>query len=236
MAKTKRLMSCWEMATAALRRRPRVMLYGPPATGKTYQGMHSGRDPKQKVISITLTEDTSAAELRGHYVPVNGHFEWRDGPVIHAWRTGARLVLNEIDHAGPDAMSLLHVGLDDPAFVEMTLPTNETVRPAAGFSVVATTNGDPACLPAALRDRFPIAIEIDEVHPDAILALPADLRRAAAATVDLPPERRISLRQWQEFAALRQDMSDEHAAAIVFGPRAGDVLDALALADEKESA
>jgi MoxR-like ATPase len=220
-------MSCWDRAAAALGRGRRVILYGPPATGKTHQAMRAGRAANQEVVSITLTEETSAAELRGHYVPVNGHFEWRDGPVIRAWRLGARLVLNEIDHAGADALSFLLVILDDPGFVVLTLPTNETVQPAPGFSAVATMNGDPDGLPAALRDRFPITIRIDEVHPDAIVALPPDLRHAAAATVDLPPERRISLRQWQEFAALREPLSNENAARIVFGPRAGDVLDAL---------
>ena len=36
-----------------------------------------------------------------------------DGVGIQAWKDGARLDINEIDHAGTDVMSCLHAILDD---------------------------------------------------------------------------------------------------------------------------
>ena len=33
----------------------------------------------------------------------NQQFEWHDSIAIQAWRNGGRLIINEIDHASPDA-------------------------------------------------------------------------------------------------------------------------------------
>jgi MoxR-like ATPase len=120
--------------------------------------------------------------------------------------------------------------LDDPDLAMLTLPTGEIVRPAAGFQVVATMNGEPQDLPFALRDRFPVALEINEVHPNAIERLPADLQQAARNTaLAVDPERRISVRVWFEFATLRQRLEGDEAMAAkaLFRERAPAVLDAI---------
>lgn len=223
-------LGCWDLVNAVLPLATRLLLYGPPGTGKTWQGLTGGLRSAQEVFSITLTEDTPAAELRGHYVPVDGRFVWRDGPALAAWRAGARLVVNELDHASGDVLTFLLAILDDHEMARVTLPTNETVRPADGFSVVATMNGDPDTLPAPLRDRFPIALEVNAVHPGALQALNPDIQKAARDTVALPAERRISIRAWQAFGQLRPALGEELATRVVFGQRAGDVLDALKLA------
>lgn len=221
---------CWEVAETIMRHAHRVLLYGPPGTGKSYFALHRGLAPGQTVFSVTFTDESPAAEVRGHFVPKGDRFDWMDGPGMAAWRAGGRLVLNELDHAGPDMLSFLHLLLDDPESARITLPSGEVVAPLGDFSVVATMNGDPDALPAPLRDRFPVAIEIDGVHPDALARLPEDVRGAAQATVALPGERRISVRVWLEFARLRPFVGEPMAATATFGKRAGDVLDALTLA------
>lgn len=222
---------CWRLLEIIFPFVTRLLLWGPPGTGKTHAAIHD-RSAVQTVISITITEETPAAELRGHFVPQGERFAWHDGPAIRAWRTGARLVLNEIDHAGADLLSFLLVLLDDPESARIDLPNGETLTPAPGFSVIATMNGDPETLPAALRDRFGACIDVNEVAPGALALLPPDVRRAARATVALPEERRVSVRAWLTFALLRAQTGDERAAAqAVFGQRGGDVLDALRLAN-----
>jgi MoxR-like ATPase len=219
---------CWELVEACVNHADRVLLYGPPGTGKTYTACRDRED----LFSVTITEDMSSAELRGHYVPRGGDFVWVDGPALAAFRLGKRVVLNEIDHAGADAMTFLHSILDDAASARITLPTGETVRRGEGFSAVATMNGRPDDLPAALRDRFRVAVEVTRPHPDAIAALPADLQSAAQGTcVHDDPARRIPLRAWLAYAALRQRIPNRLAAAAVFGPeRADDVLESLTIA------
>jgi hypothetical protein len=91
-------------------------------------------------------------------------------------------------------------------------------------------NGDPATLPSPLLDRFSAVLRIDKVHPQALLVLPPDLQRAARETIALPPERRVSIRSWYTLHLLRTSGVDEEiAVVIVFGERAGEVLDALRL-------
>lgn len=157
----------WADIRLACDKARRVLLWGPPGTGKSYIGTNV---PKEKLYRLYLTMDTPAAEVRGHYLPNdNGGFSWHDGPGISAWRKGGRLVIDEIDAASGDTLTLLLGLLDDPESAKLTLPTNETIYPATGFSVVATTNQAPTVMPEALLDRFDVVMHVSKPAPDAFL-------------------------------------------------------------------
>lgn len=241
----------WALVEKVLPYSSRTLLYGPPGTGKTYAGTRKGlrmvtvlegvleSTKPQPVYNVYLTPETPAAELRGFYHPQPDEatgaqrFVWIDGPVTAAWRNGGRLVLNEINLASNDCMSLMLNILDDVDSAQMVLPTKEVLYPHPNFCVVATMNGDPKSeLMPALRDRFPVAIQINEVHPEAITALPADIQKAAVNTgLQEDPERRVSVRTWSEFARLRTaGLAELDAAQACFGTRAEDVVNALTLA------
>jgi MoxR-like ATPase len=217
-----------------------MLLYGPSGTGKSRQAKTLGLAQGQEVYAVTLTQDMPMSELRGHYViGQDREFRWQHGPCLLAWLNGGRLVIDELEKASGDAQSFLLAVLDDPAVASITLPTGETVRPAPGFSVIATSNAEAdEDLEPALRDRFPVTIRIDRPHPGALSALPADVSHAArnSAGVD-DPQRRVSVRSWSAFARLRDAFGDEALAAqAVFGARADDVLAALAVARTKAPA
>jgi DNA polymerase III delta prime subunit len=208
-----------------------MLLYGPPGTGKTTAACKLGNP--ENLYNVTLTEETPAAELRGHYVPRGGEFLWQDGPAMRAFREGARLVLNEIDKASSDALSFCHALLDDPGMSAITLPTGETVTPHGGFTVIATMNGVPEDLPEAMQSRFSINYEIETPHPDAIRTLPEELRGPAMDSIKGDPDRRIGFREWKAFAFLSEKVDKKVAAQAVFGSRARDILTTLRLAGVK---
>src|ERR1700687_3349934 len=200
-----------------------VLLYGPPGTGKTF----SATDGKC-CYSLTLTAETPAAELRGHYIPKGQEFVWQDGPAITAWREGATLVLNEIDQASGDALTFLHAILDDPHMAQLTLPSGETVTPTQGFRAIATMNGAPIDLPAALLDRFSVRLFVDEPPEDALEGL--QLASAVRETLKVDDlERRVSLRQAKAFEFVAASLGHDLASKAVFGTRGVDILNALKL-------
>ena len=217
----------WGLLSKVIPFTPRVLLYGVPGTGKTYQANTLGLSKEQGVYNITLTQDSTAAELMGHYIATDsGGFEWLDGVGVRAWKEGARLVINEIDHAGVDVMTFLHALLDDPKFAKFTLPNRdkEVVRPAEGFQVVATMNGVPADLPDALRDRFPVNLGINEVHPSALESLPKKLQ----SVYQDYNEGNFSVRKWSAFAELLDKGCElSTAASVVFTDNCADIIDAL---------
>jgi MoxR-like ATPase len=226
---------CWSMVSSVLGRSRRVLLYGPPGTGKTYsavkQNAPMNMEGKPNVFQITMTEDTAAANLEGFYKPNNsGGFEWHDGIAIQSWRNGGRLIINEIDHASPDAMTFLHAILDDQDIAMLTLnnDTKETVRPAEGFQVVATTNSPPESLPLALKDRFPVKIYVDSIHPRA-----DEWHKVINDTTLIDdPEERISVRAWKEFFDLQEKgFKKSQAGRLVFGDKADELVDAITLSN-----
>lgn len=229
----------WGLIERILKVSKRSLLWGPPGTGKTFCGTHSGLKPDQRIYNTYMTPETPAAELRGFFHPVpegnSTKFEWNDGPVVAAWRYGGRLVINEINLASNDCMSLLLNILDDAGSAQMVLPTKEVLSPHPDFTVVATMNGNPEELMPALRDRFPVTLEVKEVHPMALQSLPEDIRQVAAGTASsTDPDRRVSIRVWAAFAELRDlGANIEDAAEACFGKRGKELVSAMRLAEAK---
>lgn len=224
----------WQLVEATLSMpiefQPHVLLHGPPGTGKSYTGKTFSL-PTGGMASLTLTPDTPAAELRGHYIMgETGSFQWHDGQVTAAWRQGARCVLDEIGDAMGDAATMLHAFLDDVETAGETLPSGERILPHVDFRGYATTNVDPAMMGLALTDRFAV-VEITEPHPAAIMALPEDLREFAwhsGTNTDL--SRRLSLRTFKRFANARENLPGDMALRLAFGGRDDEVRDALSVA------
>jgi hypothetical protein len=176
------------------------------------------------------------ADITGCWMPsASGTWSWSTGKAIRAWEgdgfAGGRLVLDEADRANGDVESLLLAVTDTVASAKWEHPeTGRTVRPRAGFSVVMTTNLERMDdLPAALKDRFPVALRINAPHPAAVAELPSDLWAPAMASADADPGRRFSIRTFQSFAKIRDSLGYERAAKMLFGDVAADILDALAI-------
>ena len=220
----------WEVIEAIERGAHRVLLYGPPGTGKTYSAFTTAKKLKKSLYNVTLSDETPAAELRGHYVPQGTKWFWHDGPAVRAFREGAVLCLDEIDKASQDCLDFLHGLLNDKEVSRLTLPSGEIVSPHEKFQVIATMNGDIGDLQPSLQDRFSIAIEVTEPHPLAIKALPKDLQGVAKKieTYD-GAQRPATIRRWAAYATLREipDVGPENAAKAVFAHRHTEFATAL---------
>jgi MoxR-like ATPase len=211
----------------------RVILFGPPGTGKSYAGLNSGLNEGQTSYRLVCTEDMTSANVEGMFLPnAEGGFTWLDGSATKAWRTGGRLVIDECDKASGDVSALLLAYTDSVASSVHDLPNGERISPAKGFSVIMTSNIEsPYDLPEALKDRFPVALEINAPHPHALASLPADLRVVANAVISAEPERRSSLRSFYAFDKLRSQLGLERAATLAFGAERGEaVIDTLRVA------
>lgn len=217
------ILSCPTLRTA--------YIWGPPGIGKTYGAQRWGLKGRN-VYTVTLTEETPAAELRGHYIPKGGEFVWHDGPVTRAFREGARLILNEAAHASCDVVSFLYAALESPETSKITLPTGETVSPGPGFQCIVTDNVSPDSLPEALKDRFDVTAHVTSPSQEAIVGFPEHLQNVVlSCATSSDPMKRISLRSWEAVERLSNGGIDfETAAAAVFGVRWPELKKALSLA------
>lgn len=226
---------CWKDVESALNAGiDRLILFGPPGTGKTFAGLNYG-NVASGAWRLICTDDMTNGDVQGHYIPnAQGSWSFKDGAAIRAWngdgQTGGRLVIDEIDKAGGDVFATLLAMTDSPESAKWDHPEKGTVRPRDGFSVVMTTNIEHMEeLPEALKDRFPVAIRINEPHPNALAKLSGDLRPYARRMADAG-ERRISLRTFFAFDTLRSSLGDAEAARLILGPdKAQAFLDAIAI-------
>ena len=231
---TTNLPECWQDVNDILASGiNKLILFGPPGTGKTFAGLNMG-NVLAGAHRLICNEDMTSADVTGHFKPSgDGTWKWQDGTVIKAWQgdgiNGGRVVADEIDRASGDVMSQLLAMFDSEESASWEHPeSGRILKPKKGFSVFMTTNiEDMRELPQALKDRFPVAVRINTPHPDALTMLSPDLRGAAAASADAGRDRRFSVRAFMAFDTLRKTVSVEKAARLTFGKHYQSVLDAI---------
>ena len=231
---TTNLPECWQDVNDILASGiNKLILFGPPGTGKTFAGLNMG-NVLAGAHRLICNEDMTSADVTGHFKPSgDGTWKWQDGTVIKAWQgdgiNGGRVVADEIDRASGDVLSQLLAMFDSEESASWEHPeTGRILKPKNGFSVFMTTNiEDMRELPNALKDRFPVAVRINTPHPNALTMLSPDLRGAAAASADADKDRRFSIRAFVAFDTLRKTVSIEKAARLTFGKHYQSVLDAI---------
>lgn len=228
---------CWHITETIIPHVRCLFLWGPAGTGKTYGAQRIGLKPDQSQVTVTMTNETSAADLLGYYINTPEGYKWQDGPATYAWRTGARLVVNEIDHASGDAQAALFSICDDTDSAYIRLASGEVITPHANFSCIATSNSKPedALVTEGMLSRFNTRVNITEPHPDAVARFPEAARNAILALVNHPdPTVRVSLRSFRTYYDLLAKLGTDNATKIahaVFGEeRAQSVVDSLRIA------
>lgn len=231
---TTNLPQCWADVSDLLNAGvDRIILHGPPGTGKTFAGLTMG-NISGGAHRLICNEDMTSSDITGHFMPTGGGtWKWHDGAVLRAWQgdgdTGGRVIIDEVDRASGDVLSLMLSMLDSPESASFLHPdSGTTIKPIDGFSAVMTTNiEDMRELPTALKDRFPFVVRINQPHPSALTFLSEDIRSAAALSCDVDEDRRISLRGWKAFDQVRKTLGDDRAARLVFGDLWMGIIDSI---------
>ena len=114
-----------------------LLITGQSGNGKTMSAEQACAKIGRKFVCISMTPETDESDLLGNYVLINGQMEWRDGPVTVAARQGAVLCIDEIDYGAANLSCLQRVFEGKPFLLKKK---NEIVKPAEGFTVIATAN------------------------------------------------------------------------------------------------
>jgi MoxR-like ATPase len=144
-----------------------VYVTGLSGNGKTMMVEQACAKAKKQYLRVQITPETDEDDLIGGFRLVNGETVFAEGPVIKAMKTGALLLIDELDRGSNKIMCLQGVLEGKPVLIKKT---GEIVKPADGFNVIATANtkgqgSDDGkfigtnVLNEAFLERFPITFE-----------------------------------------------------------------------------
>ena len=144
-----------------------VFITGLSGNGKTVSVEQACAASARELIRVNITIETDEDDLIGGFRLVNGDTVWHNGPVVEALQRGAVLLLDEIDLASNKILCLQSILEGKGVFLKKI---GRYVKPAAGFTVVATANtkgkgSDDGrfvgtnVLNEAFLERFPVTFE-----------------------------------------------------------------------------
>ena len=114
-----------------------VFITGLSGNGKTTMVEQVCAQLKRECVRVNFTAATDEDELLGGFRLINGETRFVPGPVLVAMERGSVLLLDEIDLGGHLIMCLQSVLEGKGKFIPKI---GKYVRPAPGFTVVATAN------------------------------------------------------------------------------------------------
>lgn len=145
----------WEKALAALLAGENILLVGPKATGKNVLAENLSAVFARPQWDISFYLNTDAASLIGTDTFNNGEVSLRRGPVCQCAELGGFGVLDEINMAKNESLSVLHATLDFRRIIDVPGYDRITLSPCTRF--IATMNYGYAGtreLNEALASRF----------------------------------------------------------------------------------
>jgi cobaltochelatase CobS len=118
----------------------RVMLVGQTGCGKTSLIEQIAARLKQSVVRVNLNGQTTVGDFVGLYTAKDGATEWIDGALPRAMKHGYWLILDEIDFAEPQILSVLNSVLEKDGKLFLKEKGYESIEPHENFRIFATAN------------------------------------------------------------------------------------------------
>lgn len=162
----------------AMQLRKAVLLEGSPGVGKTTLIAALARCAGRELIRINLSEQTDMMDLLGADLPVEGgrpgEFHWHDGPLLRAIRTGAWVLLDELNLASQSVLEGLNAVLDHRA--EVFVPElGQSYKCPPSFRLFGAQNpvhegGGRKGLPRSFLNRF-TRVHVELLEDNGVWAL-----------------------------------------------------------------
>lgn len=145
----------------ALKLGEHVLIEGPVGVGKTTLALEVARILKRELVRVDGDGRYTEQKLAGYFDPakaLKGGYSaktWTPGPLAQAMKSGALLLINELNRMPEGVQNVLLPALDER---KIQIPELGEVKAKTGFAVIATQN--PADyvgtgeLSEAIEDRF----------------------------------------------------------------------------------
>jgi len=212
-----------------------VFVTGLSGNGKTLMVEQVCADLGRECFRVNITCQTDEDDLLGGFRLINGNTVWQDGPVTLAMKSGAVLLLDEVDLAGKSIMCLQSVLEGKGVFLKKI---GQWVKPAQGFTILATANtkgrGDETgkfsgtgILNEAFLERFPFTME----QPYATVATERKiLTKSGCEDVEFAN----LLCQWAD--AIRKTYLDDGVDDVISTRRLVNIVEAYKIFGKKDKA
>jgi len=174
-----------------------VFITGLSGNGKTTMVEQACAKLKKKYIRVQITPETDEDDLIGGFRLVNGETVFAEGPVIRAMKSGALLLLDEIDRGSNRIMCLQSVLEGKPVLIKKT---GEVVHPVSGFNVMSTANTKGK---GSDDGRFIAATIIDEAFLERF-TITLEQQYPTAAT-----EKKIVLKHMEKYGKTDTEFADK---------------------------
>lgn len=114
-----------------------IFITGLSGNGKTFGVEQACAQHRRELFRVNITIETDEDDLLGGFRLVNDSTKWFDGPVVRAMKAGGVLLLDEVD-LGSNKLLCLQPILEGKGILLKKI--NQYVKPAPGFTIVATAN------------------------------------------------------------------------------------------------
>lgn len=109
----------WEQAITAILQGQNLLLVGTKSTGKNLLANNLASLFNRPSFNVSLNINTDESQLIGSDTFIDNKVTFRDGPISLASRIGGFVILDEINMAKNEALSILHSTLDDRRIIDI---------------------------------------------------------------------------------------------------------------------